>query len=96
MKIKRLLAVLLSAVLMLSLVPMASVVSAEGVTSSADGNGYMMENDALKLEIAEDGAVTLTEKATGTTYNSRNAFAENDNYSSGSMKKKMKSETVID
>ena len=96
MKIKRLLAVLLSAVLMLSLVPMASVVSAEGVTPSADGNGYMMENDALKLEIAEDGAVTLTEKATGTTYNSRNAFAENDNYSSGSMKKKMKSETVID
>ena len=96
MKIKRLLAVLLSAVLMLSLVPMASVVSAEGVTSSADGNGYMMENDALKLEIAEDGAVTLTEKVTGTTYNSRNAFAENDNYSSGSMKKKMKSETVID
>ena len=96
MKIKRLLAVLLSAVLMLSLVPMASVVSAEGVSPSADGNGYMMENDTLKLEVAEDGDVTVTDKEIGTTYKSRNDFAENDNFSSGSMKKKMKSDVVID
>lgn len=95
MKIRRLLAVLLSAVLIISLVPVSAVVSAEGITTSAEG-GYMMENDALKLQVAEDGTITVTEKATGVSYNSKNAFAENDNYSSGSMKKKMKSEAVID
>lgn len=95
MKLKRLLLVLLSFVLIVSLVPMNAFVSAAGVTAAENG-GYTTENDTVKLEVAEDGTIKVTEKATGTVYSSRSPFAENDNYSAGSMKKKMKSEMAID